>query len=269
MPLNRNLNTIFAIRPSSSVSFSAEAGAVFATMVTDPDPTLKTHMATLIDAEVANGNWPLYEQILFFGMDTEPNSLSDWLGLQDALAVNSPVHTPYSGSAHSGFAGYLFNGTTNYVNTQKAPNSMAQNDVAVGSWMFENLATTTTGMIFGGGSIFYLQQFPGGAQFIYRVNTSVSESVTTESFFANHSLYGFARTASNAEQFYKNGAVAGSHTNTSSAPSAATIVVGANTTGAFLSHRNCLYIAHKAVGFDFAASYTNWLTFLQNLGVEA
>jgi len=89
--------------------FSQDARTVFDLMDTEPPSSLKVIMATGIDALVANGDWDNMNSLLIV-LDTLNNSLINWKGGTNAVAINSPVFTA--------FEAITFDGATNHIDTQ-------------------------------------------------------------------------------------------------------------------------------------------------------
>jgi len=121
--------------------FSEEALLVFALMSTELSAPLKKIINRFINSQVASGNWALLGQ-LFVVLDTQANSLTDWLGNQNGLAVNSPVF--------DAFDSWTFDGSTNYINCQlvlaSIPNT-ALNDAEVGAWVVSHNAGGTQALV--------------------------------------------------------------------------------------------------------------------------
>ncbi len=181
--------------------FSATAQGVFDLMPTDPLPALKTIMATAIDALVDTGDFADLNQIIVL-LDTEANSLIDWTGTQNALAVNSPTF--------DAFDFWTFNGTTQYINLQLAPSAYVQatqDDIDTGVWVVESVNPGATGMILGvtdgTEKTNYFQS--AGVDLRANLNSNATGIDATESFFASNSLYSIIRTVSTDFEMWKNG----------------------------------------------------------------
>jgi len=84
----------------TSSSYSTEAQAAIDNMASPPPSWLQEGMSVLVDDAVSAGEWEKVKYILAGNMDTENNSLSDWIGGGLATKVsdpNPPVWTQYIG----------------------------------------------------------------------------------------------------------------------------------------------------------------------------
>lgn len=179
--------------------FSSEAQAVFDLMDTDPPTALKIIMATAIDEMVTDGNFAELGQLLVV-LDTSANSLIDWMGNQNAIAVNSPVF--------DAFDFWEFDGATNYVDTQMANNAnpaMSQNSIDAGAFVVSHDTPSGTEMIFGRTTGGEHQIFSNGAVIGYAANTTGNTTDATEGSFASNSLYSVRRVESANHLLFKNG----------------------------------------------------------------
>lgn len=96
-------------------SYCAKAQAYFA-RAGGLSSAQKKRIDTLIRGLIADGDWPLFDNILLFANETQGAALIDLVSLRAATAVNSPTFT-----SGQGFAG---NGTTSYINTNWNPSTM-------------------------------------------------------------------------------------------------------------------------------------------------
>jgi hypothetical protein len=262
-----------SVAPPAGYSETAEA--VFALMDSDPPVWLKNKMNTYINGLVSDGNWTLLKQLLFYAMDTEANSLVDWLGFVNAVNVNSTPHTPVT-EAHVGFAGYTTNGTTNYLNRVLKPSDMVQNNIFVSSYLFETLSAANSVHLFS-------SRVLNGLNMFIRQNTTPnkgycvnSSSVNTRdysaSLFQNNKLYTLSREVSTDMRVLENGVEQDTINQVSTTPSAQPIwdsVLNANgTPSSFFSGKICMVASGKGIGFNHLAFYNRTLAFLQDLGIE-
>lgn len=258
--------------------FSPEALAVFALMDSDPPLALKNIMATFIDSQVASGNWAIITQFILYGMDTAANSVINWLSSSfDAVNVGSP-HTIWSGTGHSGFAGFSPDGATLYVNAGISANDIGLDDFRTGVWLFTNddsganilvgareAATTDT----------FLQQNPAGNTNIIRVNTNQGTLTFAEpdGDLDEHSLHEVVRPDSANMALWKNGVQLATQATVSNVVSTLNLYDGAfNNNGTASNHMDCNITArHTTIntGFDPVNFYNNLLIMLQSMGVEA
>ncbi len=184
--------------------FSETVQGVFNLMDTDPSPIeLKNIMATAIDALVDSGDWDEIEQLMAV-LDTSANSLIDWIGTQNFLAVASPTFDPYDF--------WEFNGTTQYLNSQLSPstNSKALQDSAeYGAFnvshdgpsgneflIGENTAGTRRTTIFSDAV---------GGDLNCHVHQATNLTDASESSFAANSMYAARRPDSANVELWKNG----------------------------------------------------------------
>jgi len=184
-----------------TTGFSAEAQAVFDLMDTDPPKDLKRVMAIGIDEMVADGNFAELGQLLVV-LDTSANSLIDWIGNQNALAVNSPIF--------DAFDFWEFNGTTQYINTQLTPsvNTRAtQNSADYGVFVVSHDTPSGTEVIMGErtNASRNVTVASTGAAITTQVHQQVGLSDATEASFASNSLYSGRREDSANVELFKNG----------------------------------------------------------------
>lgn len=246
--------------------YGAEACAVFALMDTDPPTYLKEALATFIQAEVLNGNFALYEQFTFWAMDTLANSVKDWIGAQDVLAVNSPTHTPITES-HSGFAGFDFNGVDQYIDSQWQVNTFSdKNNSGARAYVFSNVTDTA---LFGARQSSRFSPFLTQANWAH-INSGVLNRTVDN--YASSTDYATERTASNALAFKIDGVndKASTISVTTGAISYNMYYSGYNFAGNLTSPMNFkgIYQLHyKPVGFDHASFISNMDTLLVTLGI--
>lgn len=116
------------------VEFSAEAQAVFDNLPNALTETEKEGIATFVDASVISGNWDLYDYFFGYFLNDETNALTDWRTGLLSTAVSAPTHT-----ANQGF---LFNGTTQYIDTEvnlsTDSTNYVQNAANIGGYCYEN-----------------------------------------------------------------------------------------------------------------------------------
>jgi hypothetical protein len=251
------------------VGFSAAARAVFGNMVTQPPLTMKMTMADFIDAEVADGNWP-QDEYQFYSLDTQANSLQGWRGVANGTAVNAPTWNTLEG--------FLFNGSTQYVDTNFAPSvdgiNFVQNDGLLGCYILDNLEVGGTHALFGGrdsGALKRTQSFQSG-QINASINSDGGLIHTGETIYADTSLYVVGRLDSANEKLYKNGVNIETDAVTSSGLTGSNIYVGAINDGtpAAIVHINAKIIDFRIgpnIGFNHAAHNTNLNIFLTALGI--
>ncbi len=186
--------------------WSTKSQEVFDLMDTDPFPTeLKTIMATAIDAMVADGNFAELGQLLVV-LDTQANSLTDWMGNQNALAVASPTF--------DAFDHWEFNQATQYINTQFSATANPKatlNSTNVGVWVVSHDGPSSIEFLFGSlgsGGNDVLDLFSNTPTDLRcQVNNTNPLTETAESSFASNSLYTARRIASDNIQMVKNGVI--------------------------------------------------------------
>lgn len=174
--------------------FSAETRTVLALMDTDPPNALKYIMDKAIRDLVRNGDFVNIIQLLVV-LDTFNNSLTDWKGNQDAIAVLSPVFDAYDSIA--------FNGTTNYVDTQITANARDNN--YVGLYVNDASSAGGTRNAFGArsaGRRINVFQEGGSVKF---ENYAGSPLVGAAGDILADSYYSNRRSASDARELRKNG----------------------------------------------------------------
>lgn len=199
--------SVSSINISGSVEagdiFSLDAQAVFDLMDTELSNALKLIISTFVDSQVLSGNWALINQFLVV-LDTENNSLIDWTGTQNALAVNSPTFTAYTK--------FQFNGSTNYVNTQKAPGTL--NDNYVGLFIGNTGSSGGSPNPMGSETAFNRRYRYGSGGGAIRAWNHSNQVLSVTSSWAENSYFSQLRTSSTAVDFRKNGSslISGSKT---------------------------------------------------------
>lgn len=260
--------------------YSSDATTVFARFPNDPPAALKDIMATFIDAQVANGNWALLKQFILYCMDTEANSLIDWLGFANATNSNSTTHTPWSGAAHSGFAGFSPDGATKFINNNLAPDDMSNTDCFAGIWLYTIDNPATVKFVYGSGDLSglnsFFHHFQRGSATISGARANLNSATAIEDsnkVFLNANSLHLVESNTPNNIIKRNGSTEVSESNAIRAANPYSMYVGGeNREDSLLLPVSCnvtAWVAGKTVGFDHANFYADLLTMLQSLGIES
>ncbi len=226
--------------------FSPTAQRVFNLMPTDPSPIeLKIIMATAIDSLVESGDWDELEQLVAV-LDTSGNSLIDWIGTQNFLAVASPTFDAYDF--------WEFNGTTQYLNSQLSPstNSKAlQNSAEYGAFVVSHDGPAGNEFLIGENTVATRRTTifsdAVGGDLNCQVHQATNLTSAIESSFALNSLYVGRRPDSANAELWKNGIRVATTAIASTAKGTNSIYVGA---------RNNAGVADLFFGGKVALYYT-------------
>jgi hypothetical protein len=206
-------------------------------------------------------------------MDTEANSLIDWLGFVNAVNINSTPHTPVT-QTHAGFAGFSPDGISKYINGGLLQGDMVKTNTFTHEYIFENLSANNAKLFGTSGNDGRAYQLSQSTQPDVRGQCNYFTTITsnpTLELFQNNSLYGIDNIALTV-RIFKNGV------SLNSAPVALLgngnlpFYHGAfNSNGTavqFLNSKLCMAVSGASVGFDHLAFYNRTLAFLQDLGIE-
>lgn len=167
-------------------------------------PTMKfknlvnTSIVSLIDA----GIWSKADVIRFMKTDSQVNALLNWVkNANNAIAVNSPIFTPYSGFRSASAAGGYIN--ANYNLYSEAVHSSVYNVSAAWGITDYNIAAN---------DVYFAGAYPAGSPYFlfrpYRTNTTVTVYVNSSAGASSLSnpvvngLHHMKRTT-NSNQYYK------------------------------------------------------------------
>jgi|WetSurMetagenome_2_1015567.scaffolds.fasta_scaffold01806_10 hypothetical protein len=186
-----------------SSPYCSEAQALFTRMTVQPSTKLKALINTTIVNLKATGIWTKADIIRFMRIDTSAHALLNWKkNANNALAVNSPIFTAYSGfRSASSTGGYL---NSNYNMYSEAVNLALENASIVYGLTDYNIAAN---------DYYIAGAYPNAAPYFifrpYRSNTTASiyflstgiSSVTSPVVNSLHHL----RRQNSAQASYKKG----------------------------------------------------------------
>lgn len=175
-----------------------------------------------------SGTWDNLDFWFGWHIPGSDNRLISWKGIKTGIAVNSPSFD---------LKGMLSDGSTNLVNTKVKPSTdfvkATLNDTHVESYVYENLDTGVTKVLFGSngtGSENITMFQDGTTNIVGRVNVTGAGDVTfaeTSGQFQDKTRYGIGRDDSSNQEIFKNGAQVATAAQSSSALSDEEIYVGA------------------------------------------
>jgi hypothetical protein len=158
---------------------------------------------TFISALKTASIWTKMDRVWLFAAENAGSALTDLVGGNAALAVNTPTFT-----ADEGYAG---NGTTSYVNTQLAPSGGTQytlNSAHASAYNRTSRAAATTALFGSTDSTNSTDIFPR-----YGANLTLAEvNANNGTSYASTESAGFwlaSRTGANTKSQYKNGSLLG------------------------------------------------------------
>jgi hypothetical protein len=260
--MSRNVNIVR--RRSSGPTFSEQSLDVFSRMNSDPPTSLKVFMDTFINEQVANGNFSkLIAFVPYRIMDTQANSIKDWMGNLSDTTFTNATFTLNQGIRTTGALG-------SFVDTKFIPSAHAtfgQDDAGVGIWMNDNAQTggaAAIGSLDASSRQILLQQNDASNFTRFRINSSNDATQNVEDIFTDYAMYALERTASNATKMLKDAAQIGSaSTAASTGKSTVTTYLGSrNNNGSAdlpLAAQFGLFFVYQAVGFDHVGFYESWI----------
>lgn len=203
--------------------FSSEANGVFLLMDTELPSSHKVILNTAINEMVADGNFAELEQLIVV-LDTSANSLVDFIGTQNFLAVASPT---FLANRH-----WELNGTTQYLNSQRSPaqNVKATQDSAeYGAWVVNHVIDGSTENLLGERTTAArtTEIISQATQIAARAHAGSNTIDTVENTFASNSLYVARRPDSANQALFKNGVQVVSSAIASTVKGTGSIFVGA------------------------------------------
>ncbi|MDW0189335.1 MAG: hypothetical protein QOA70_06755 [Nitrososphaeraceae archaeon] len=245
---------------AGGVGYSSEAQAVFNNMPDDISSSMKVLIANLVDTS----NWTNVNDLVYYGLNTEPNSLAGWKGNVTSTLYNSYwfVHSNCETTGESG----------SYIDSGFIPSILfSLNSSGFGVYIKENrnFINSLFGVIDGAGKGFELTQT--GISLSFKANSDTALTDSTQTVFSNYSLYCVERTGSGTVRLIRNGAVIATASDSSNSLATISIFLGAiNSNGSattFLEARYRLAFSYDPTGFDHATWYNGILTF--NSGIDA
>jgi len=139
-------------------------------------------------------------------MDDPINSLWDW--------ARKLTYTNVAGSTHTANQGYLFNGSTQYINTNFVPSTdgLLQDDTEIWAYCYKNFSAANNDTFFGasdGTRLLSINQQPTSSRFVYRVNNATGAVPNIGgNVFLDRTRYRIGRTNSTNQQLNIKGVVA-------------------------------------------------------------
>lgn len=215
MRLQRRSRRRLALRRGAGAAYATETQTILDAFAVEPDSTRKSAIDALVVRLKDGGIWSQLDFLRILAAHTQQAALINWKnpGTHDATEVNAPTFT-----VDRGFAG---DGATSYLNTNFTPSvdgvKYLQDDASFGAYSRTGLATD--GCYIGGysgslGNNAHLLHFTTQDRLVARVNQSSSDFLDI-SPTTYPGLIVARRSASNAQQIYKNGSSIFSNTTAS------------------------------------------------------
>jgi len=204
-----NINAAAVEEEEEDSAVSAEVQAAL-DLLPNPDLEDSDKLAAIIDPSVIDGTWDQIDYLFNFAFEDEDNGLTNIApagGVKLAVAVNAPTHT--------GGEGFLFNGTTQYLQLGIIPSTdltnATLNDMHVEFYVFDNLDAGTVKIPFGARDATQTLQTFQNTGLVYTVNNNDAGTWTTgegaPAAYADVTRYGVRRTDSTTISFLENGIV--------------------------------------------------------------
>lgn len=252
MPSTRGLLT-----PSP---YCAQSIAFFQRLPAQPSAARKALYDTLIRALVAAGIWAKLDLLYVFAAADQATALTNLVSAgYTATAVNSPAF-----STDHGFTG---NGSTSYVNTNWKPSlgvQFQQNSAHFSLWSLSSrsAANSAQGIYAVGGDVVIFPYYPGSIG-VGRTNSAVS---STGSVGDSQGFYLQNTSSPSAQQLYKNGALVGSSSASTSAPLATNLyIAGCNGAAGSPDQIAAVSLGSSLSSSEQAALYNALHSFLQGV----
>jgi hypothetical protein len=203
----RWLSPIGAHGPAPTLTYDADATALFGRMASQPDATRKGLIDDLIVGAKADGWWTKLDWLVLLAAHSQAESLLNWKPGTKALTNVGATFTVDRGWTGNGSSAYLTFGET----FNAAGNQFAQNNASVGAWC--NLQGAGTGAkphIADLAPSFYrivINAAANSANEVYRVNDSVGGNAPTSTDRKGHRTVVRGGSPATEKYFYKAGAL--------------------------------------------------------------
>lgn len=255
--------------PLGDKTRGAILGLIARLIATYPNPLAPGETAlltTMINSQIDSGNWNKLNSLVFMNLADATNSLWDVKRGNSTTAVNDPTHTAG--------VGYASNGTTQYINSNIAPDEIgSQNNnfagiflVSGGGFAVNNrslLSSEVTSSVITG----IIERTSG---YRYWSNDSETDQYTTA--INTNTLLITQRLDATDKDFLLDGNIVRTDPATSISPSSFNIVLSArnvsDTISSFCPSTISSFVAGEAVGFnhsDYFSELTIFNTGIANL----
>lgn len=196
------------ISPRVLDGLSSEVQAVLDNMPNPVSDADEARIIAIVDPAVASGVWDQIDFFFCFAMADPDNALTSWIGTKTATNVNAATHTALQG--------YLFNGTTQHLDTNINLNTEGVNylqdsaDISIYCFDF-----TSGGDLFGSGSGAddRVRLRESGGSILAALNCT--QSTVEATGIADTTRYGFNRTVSTEWIYFKDGVLESTEIETS------------------------------------------------------
>lgn len=203
-----------------SVSYGAEATALFARMSVQPSSSRKALINTLIENLKTAGIWSKLDILTIFAAHSEADGLINWVNSSFPwVAVSSPVFTTDRGFKGDGVAAYM----TNVYNLSTSAVNYSQNDASVFLYIRQTADENVYDMRVNGTYDLAMKTNYSAGYFLSNVNDSSGVSYKATSN-VGLGTYETKRNNSTARRQFHNGVQLGSDiTDASGAPPSLTL----------------------------------------------
>lgn len=242
-------------------TYLTAAQTLFNAITTPPTTTRKGLYNTYILSLMSAGVWTLLDVDYFLA--AADNQAARLNIKNPATFTASPINSP----SFTVDRGYTGDGATSYLNTGFTPSTAggnaSLNSMGIGIWnQTEGIMTAGDLGSVSAGTIFLVSRFTGNVV-LARLNDATSSSVSNSLAVG---FIGVNRSASNARQFYRNGASIGSDAAASTTLSAQPITILRNQSGFSTRQISSKWITGSLDATQTAALYNAKLAFLQAIG---
>lgn len=236
---------------ASGPSYDADAVTLFAAMSSQPDSTRKQLISDTIASLKSAGIWDELDELWFLAAHDSQAALLGWKRYKDLTAVNAPTFETDRG--------YTGNGTTSYLSTNFVPSTdgvqYTLNDASFGVYSRTNSASNTIVDIGADDAGTRFAQLLGritSNNMFVRVHRSISTGLSAANTNSSGLLVA-RRSASDAQQVYRNGSQLGADTAASTAVPTIALFVGAQNASGTPNNFSTRQYAFAFVGASLSA----------------
>ena len=209
-----------------------------------------------VDSQDAAGQWSTRDSFANFKLQTEANSLIDWIRGVSMTAVNGPTHIPGTG--------FDFNGVDQYINSLFNPSTdgikYTLNDFITSVFCVAATPTAAFNTLWGnniGTPSNLLNDNNLATKIEFIANSDGTLIVNIAERLSSNNLYTGVRTASNLAKIYKNGIEIASANQISTGVPNGNIGINGRLASQFLEGTTSSFMTGAAIGFDHLNDYNN------------
>ncbi len=213
-----------AVLGAREVPVSPEVQAVLDLMPNPVSASDRARIVAIVDPAVTSGVWAKIDFFFVHAMADPDNALTSWVGTKTATNVNASTHTPLQG--------YLFNGTTQYLDSGVVlttdMTNYSLNDGHTECYCYDN-SSASTAFLFGVESTIstrtFLFQFDTLLQ--GKVHTNGKVDYTAIGTFQDNERYGIGRDDSANQEIFRDGVEVETDSDASNSLPSVSIYIGA------------------------------------------